>query len=273
MKTTNGVIFPNRIAKMRNINLLSHSEPVGLCWSVYAGRVLPLSRSGVAPPTGTIHPRESRGTTVRKQLKDSSRSGVEPPPLSRSYLSRSGVAPPTGTIHPRESRGTTARKQLKKTHFEEIPFRVWGCVRTFSGVWILPVGGSTPDRRRPTDTDRPTQRLVPRHNPHPPSSHLRPRRAIKRRQKRRHHLPQPRRRPRIPRLQLQPPIRRPRHPALNPLPQLPQRRIRRPLPRQQPPTLRQMRGKSRRPKNLSYRLHPLIFRFCPTFSKSSRFEL
>ena len=32
-----------------------------------------MSRSGVEPPTGTIHPREGRGTEDREQLKDSFR--------------------------------------------------------------------------------------------------------------------------------------------------------------------------------------------------------
>ena len=39
-----------------------------LCWSACVGRGSPhLCRSGVEPPTGTIHPRESSGTESRKQ--------------------------------------------------------------------------------------------------------------------------------------------------------------------------------------------------------------
>ena len=44
-------------------------------------------RSGIASPTGTIHPRKSRE--------------ADSPPKKKP-LSRSGVEPPTGTIHPRK---------------------------------------------------------------------------------------------------------------------------------------------------------------------------
>ena len=62
-------------------------------------------------------------------------------------LSRSGVEPPTGMIHPRESRETEDRKQesIKEFVLEvwipnlEIKENIWR-------GWIVPVGGSTPDR-------------------------------------------------------------------------------------------------------------------------------
>ena len=115
----------------KKIPPLCRSAPIGGCPPT-------LCRSRVEPPTGTIHPRESRGTKDRKQestiretpfqIRDRKgvdwrmlvvfvligecrsslrRSGVEPPTLRRSgveppTLSRSGVEPPTGTIHPRQ---------------------------------------------------------------------------------------------------------------------------------------------------------------------------
>ena len=91
--------------------------------SVVPKRLAPiLCRSGVAPPTGTIHPRESRGTADRKQesIKRSisggcpSRFGIVGGDLAGVDRSGRGCNPrpaPGRTIHPRESRGTADRKQ------------------------------------------------------------------------------------------------------------------------------------------------------------------
>ena len=62
-------------------------------------------------------------------------------------LCRSGVEPPTGKLHPRESRGTANRKQepmkrfISEDAFPDLELRgkIWR-------GWIVPVGGSTPDR-------------------------------------------------------------------------------------------------------------------------------
>ena len=142
---------------------------------------LNLCRSGVEPPTEKLHPRESRGAADGKQesikrfisgdvfpdlgLREifggggSFRSGVQPPTGSDSFapqasfhklnLRRSGVEPPTGKLHPRESRGAADGKQESIKRFIS-----GGCLSRFGIAgniwrgWIVPVGGSTPDRLR-----------------------------------------------------------------------------------------------------------------------------
>ena len=74
-----------------------------------------------------------------------------------SFLCRSGVEPPTGKLHPRESRGTADKKQESMKRFVledalpglELQGEIWR-------GWIVPVGGSTPDRLR-ADRLRPIQ--------------------------------------------------------------------------------------------------------------------
>ena len=117
-----------------------------------------MSRSGVEPPTGTIHPRESRGATDGKQnqLKNSFRGDAFPVLELRASiwrgwsfpsLCRSGVEPPTGTIHPRESSGTTDGKQNQlKDSFRGDAFPVLELRASIWRGWSFPVGGSTPDR-------------------------------------------------------------------------------------------------------------------------------
>ena len=136
--------------------------PVGVC------------RSGVEPPTGTIHPRESRGnrgqsfrrwngnsTPHRRMPVGLCRSGVEPPtgtihpresretedrvsgagtklqPHRRMPVGvcRSGVEPPTGTIHPRESRGTEDRVSGAGT---EIQPPTGACRSAYAGRGLNP---------------------------------------------------------------------------------------------------------------------------------------
>ena len=155
----------------------------------------PLCRSGVAPPTGTIHPRRGRGTESRKQKSRNLFSDIPfqiPEPvgecrssLSRSKpiggflptLSRSGVEPPTGTIHPRKGRGTESRKQKSRNLFSDMPFQipepVGECRSSLSRS--KPIGGFPPTLSRsgvapPTGTIHPRQIPPPTPNPenHPP---------------------------------------------------------------------------------------------------------
>ena len=144
-----------------------------------------LSRSGVEPPTGTIHPRQispaipnperhfpemnllidscfpsaipllSRGWSfpVGGSTPDRHRSGLSfPSPLPSATLcglSRSGVEPPTGTIHPRQISPAIPNPER---HFPEMNLLIDSCfppaVPLLSRGWSFPVGGSTPDRHR-----------------------------------------------------------------------------------------------------------------------------
>ena len=93
------------------------------------------SRSGVEPPTGTIHPREGRGTEDRNQSKDSYLGNAFPDLGLRGDIwlgwsfplfCRSGVEPPTGMIHPRESRGTADGKHESIKRFTSGTFSGFG---------------------------------------------------------------------------------------------------------------------------------------------------
>ena len=85
--------FPPRIPP---IFVIPKTMPVSMPVDrIDAGRIL--CRSGVEPPTGTIHPRQIPPTTPNPES--------HPPPQcvnSGVALCRSGVEPPTGTIHPRQ---------------------------------------------------------------------------------------------------------------------------------------------------------------------------
>ena len=64
-------------------------------------------------------------------------------------LCRSGVEPPTGKLHPRKGGGTTDRKResIKRFIAEDV-FPGLELREDIWRGWIVPVGGSTPDRRR-----------------------------------------------------------------------------------------------------------------------------
>ena len=94
---------------------------VVLCRSFYAGRSVPvvLCRSGVEPPTGTIHPRESRGTEVRKQESKDSFRGMPfriwncGRTFSGCGAFRSEIQPPTAPTRPAQK--SPAKKKLQKS--------------------------------------------------------------------------------------------------------------------------------------------------------------
>ena len=163
-----------------------------------------LCRSGVEPPTGTIHPRESRGTEDRKQKSMSWRlsgfgiaggywAGVErsdlvpvggctpdrndPPTRKqgnngqkieinvlaalrirncRRVLGGGGAFRPCAGrgLHPRPERSTHAKageQRAENRNQCSVGFPDSKLYRNIWRGWIVPVGGSTPDRHR---TDR-----------------------------------------------------------------------------------------------------------------------
>ena len=105
------------------------SVPVVLCRSFCAGRSVPVvlcrsgvpqrCRSGVEPPTGTIHPRESRGTEVRKQESKDSFRGMPfriwnyGRTFSGCGAFRSEIQPPTAPTRPAQK--SPAKKKLQKS--------------------------------------------------------------------------------------------------------------------------------------------------------------
>ena len=99
------------------------------------GIIAILRRSEVAPPT-LCRPEVAPPTLCR--------SGVAPPTLCRS-----GVEPPTGKLHPRQI-SVRSSKFGKSSPRNELP--IGSCclsvVPLLSRGWIVPVGGSTPDRLR-----------------------------------------------------------------------------------------------------------------------------
>ena len=119
-----------------------------------------LSRSGVEPPTGTIHPRQISAHNSKSgkthptinPLIDSCFLPSVPLP-SRGWIvpvpSRSGVEPPTGKLHPRQISAHNSKSG--KTHPTINPL-IDSCllpsVPLLSRGWIVPVGGSTPDRHQ-----------------------------------------------------------------------------------------------------------------------------
>ena len=143
---------------------------------IYAGNALPdlelgadiwrgwsvstLCRSGVEPPTGMIHPRESIGwMTENRKI----RAGNALPDLefwadiwwgwSVPSFCRSGVEPPTGMIHPRESIGwmTENRKIRAGNALPNLKARqIFGGGGSFRSGVQPPTGsrggGLTPDR-------------------------------------------------------------------------------------------------------------------------------
>ena len=119
----------------------------------------PVQPVGGCPPTLS---RSGRGLPPDLEPVQLEPVGGCPPTLSRSNLSRSGVEPPTGTIHPRQI--SACDSEFGKTS-AEINFLIdsyfLSVVPLLSRGWIVPVGGSTPDRQiqPPTGTDRPGRKL------------------------------------------------------------------------------------------------------------------
>ena len=110
---------------------------------IQRGWIVPtLCRSGVEPPTGTIHPREGIGwMTENRKIH----AGEDFPDLElradiqRGWivptLCRSGVEPPTGTIHPRKGIGwmTENRKIHAGEDFPDLELRA-----DIQRGWIVP---------------------------------------------------------------------------------------------------------------------------------------
>ena len=126
-------------------------EPIGECGSGSAGRTL--RRSGVEPPTGTIHPRQ---ISTRNSKSGKAQPEINPltvfcplflcPCVDGSF--RSGVQPPTGS---RRESSTPAkylpRFQIRKSIPATNPSNCFlSSIPLSSRGWIVPVGGSTPDR-------------------------------------------------------------------------------------------------------------------------------
>ena len=126
-------------------------EGIGRGWSFPT-----LCRSGVEPPTGTIHPRESRGTTDRKQKSISRRlSGFG---IAGGYwagVELSDLVPVGGCTPDRNDPPT--RKQGNNGQKIEInvlsAFQIRNCIGIFGGggsfrSGVQPPTGSRPDRHR-----------------------------------------------------------------------------------------------------------------------------
>ena len=120
------------------------------------------SRSGVAPPTGTIHPRESRETEVRKRESKDSFRGM---PFriwncGRTFSRDGAFRPRAGRgLHPRPERSTHAKAEKQKSESGNQKIHFGECLAAFgiagehsAGMELSglePVGGCTPDRNDP----------------------------------------------------------------------------------------------------------------------------
>ena len=141
-------------------NALPHLE---LRENIQPGWSFPASsRSGVAPPTGTIHPRESRETEVRKRESKDSFRGM-PCRIwncGRTFSRDGAFRPRAGRgLHPRPERSTPAKAGKQKSESGNQKIHFGECLAAFgiagehsAGVELSglePVGGCTPDRNDP----------------------------------------------------------------------------------------------------------------------------
>ena len=119
-------------------------------------------RSGIASPTGTIHPRESRETEVRKrESKDSFRGMPCRIWNCGRTFSRDGTFRPRAGrgLHPRPERSTHAKAEKQKSESGNQKIHFGECLAAFgiagehsAGMELSglePVGGCTPDRNDP----------------------------------------------------------------------------------------------------------------------------
>ena len=115
---------------------------------------------GVQPPTGT----KSERSPSAKHFPNPPNPSTSPPntgrilPYAGRQQSRSGVKPPTGTIHPRQI-PPYASEFVKFSPTQSFLFPVISPMLLRG--WIIPVGGSTPDRHSTTpDRHRPDRLKV-----------------------------------------------------------------------------------------------------------------